>query len=534
MRNVGKILRALTRRLLASKPANFQKRPYCASDVNAGWCAEWAEEAQALVGGKAIWLDGFWSDHMVLLLDGRYYDAENPDGVDRVTDLRHVRGHAKYLKREFMGSRRNPGSRTDLLNLLEPVREAISIASEFGEFTGSLESQCDLIEREVSKSEKSPRLKKMLLELDESARDYASSFEKMLPAVAERLRKFSKSVNAMRRNPNDEERLAEIKFAAKLFRESRGGKACDVTAKLGGKVIGRAVFHGYSSGGEAFISEANAIWVHPKHRRLGVASRMVTLAEETMGAKWRAGKAITEGGAGFIAGRRRNPPKDIDADAVLGGECAVWAMAAALGMKIPDVRRAFLAAGVDIWTHNGLAKGTPMEHTRAVLKHLDVDKRIVEIGSFVGMGPKDAVRERMASMYKQRFGEGFGAQYTVADRTGTTVGNIVAEAKRRGLAAMVVTGVFPKVYYRDGQLLQPRGAPRAKTHLLGYSPSLGVYDTMVSRPYLEVFKIAVERTGDMAATNWREVIKPMDWHHHRGTVPEPRRNAIFWILFRGE
>lgn len=428
MRNVGKILRALTRRLLASKPANFQKRPYCASDVNAGWCAEWAEEAQALVGGKAIWLDGFWSDHMVLLLDGRYYDAENPDGVDRVTDLRHVRGHAKYLKREFMGSRRNPGSRTDLLNLLEPVREAISIASEFGEFTGSLESQCDLIEREVSKSEKSPRLKKMLLELDESARDYASSFEKMLPAVAERLRKFSKSVNAM----------------------------------------------------------------------------------------------------------RRNPPKDIDADAVLGGECAVWAMAAALGMKIPDVRRAFLAAGVDIWTHGGLAKGTPIEQTRLVLKHLDVDKRIVEIGSFVGMGPKDAVRERMGAMYKQRFGEGPGAQYTVADRTGTTVGNIVAEAKRRGLAAMVVTGVFPKVYYRDGQLLQPRGAPRAKTHLLGYSPSLGVYDTMVSRPHLEVFKIAVERTGDMAASNWREVIKPMDWHHYQNTVPEPRRNAIFWVLFRGE
>lgn len=232
--------------------------------------------------------------------------------------------------------------------------------------------------------------------------------------------------------------------------------------------------------------------------------------------------------------KRRNPPKDIDADAVLGGECAVWAMAAALGMKIPDVRRAFLAAGVDIWTHDGLAKGTPIEHTRRVMKHLDVDKRIVEIGGFVGMGPKDIVRERMASMYKQRFGEGPGAQYTVADRTGTTVGNIVAEAKKRGLAAMIVTGVFPGVYHRDGQLLQRRRAPRAKTHLLGYSPSLGVYDTMVSRPYLEVFKIAVERTGDMAATNWREVIKPLDWHHYQNTVPEPRRNAIFWVLFRGE
>lgn len=109
-----------------------------------------------------------------------------------------------------------------------------------------------------------------------------------------------------RANPDDKDRLAKMKFAARLFRESRGGKACDVTAKLGGSIIGRAVFHGYSSGGENSISEASGIWVHPEHRRIGVASRMVTLAEETMGARW-SGRAISEDGANFIKGRRVNP-----------------------------------------------------------------------------------------------------------------------------------------------------------------------------------------------------------------------------------
>lgn len=68
-------------------------------DINCGSCEEWARLAVKRVGGKAYWLDQIMNvdpeevSHCVLVLGGRFYDAQNPEGVDSIHDLdvaRHV------------------------------------------------------------------------------------------------------------------------------------------------------------------------------------------------------------------------------------------------------------------------------------------------------------------------------------------------------------------------------------------------------------------------------------------------------------
>ena len=66
-----------------------------AAEINDGFCDGWAEEAQAKVGGEIVWLDnnghvgGY--EHAVLVLDGRYYDAERCNGVTNTAALPWVR-----------------------------------------------------------------------------------------------------------------------------------------------------------------------------------------------------------------------------------------------------------------------------------------------------------------------------------------------------------------------------------------------------------------------------------------------------------
>ena len=74
-------------------------------DINNGMCAEWAEWAEMVVGGEVVDLaalktelfglpEGIFADvaHTVLLLDNRFYDAQDIDGVDDPRDLQLVRG----------------------------------------------------------------------------------------------------------------------------------------------------------------------------------------------------------------------------------------------------------------------------------------------------------------------------------------------------------------------------------------------------------------------------------------------------------
>lgn len=68
-------------------------------DINCGYCETWAETAADSFGGKAIWLDtlnenfgdkGLDVCHCVLVLNGRYYDSQHPNGVDSPWDMNIV------------------------------------------------------------------------------------------------------------------------------------------------------------------------------------------------------------------------------------------------------------------------------------------------------------------------------------------------------------------------------------------------------------------------------------------------------------
>ncbi len=52
-------------------------------DINNGCCEEWAElAADRIPGAFTVWIDPD-VDHCVLCYDGKFYDADCPDGVDR-------------------------------------------------------------------------------------------------------------------------------------------------------------------------------------------------------------------------------------------------------------------------------------------------------------------------------------------------------------------------------------------------------------------------------------------------------------------
>jgi len=77
----------------------------CAWDINCGMCGDWADEAERRLGGEAADLSalryrkfklpqGIFEDvsHVVLVLDGRFYDAQDIAGVDDPRQLQLVRG----------------------------------------------------------------------------------------------------------------------------------------------------------------------------------------------------------------------------------------------------------------------------------------------------------------------------------------------------------------------------------------------------------------------------------------------------------
>ena len=244
-------------------------------------------------------------------------------------------------------------------------------------------------------------------------------------------------------------------------------------------------------------------------------------------------------------GMRPNPPKNIDTEETLGGECAVWALAAASGRTVQDVRRAFLDAGIDIWTEDGLAKGTELERMRRMVQKLDLEKRITYIGYSY---PTLTARSKRALYYTSRdytsrFMHGKSAddfartqavedgfQFppgTMSGANRATVGQVLRKAKRERLAAIVVTGRVRLALRKieklaSGMKIRHMGI-KGVTHVLGYSPSLGVYDTAASIPNA----VALERFKDGN-------VKLGDWHRHGQEIPDPSRPALLWVYFKGE
>lgn len=69
-----------------------------ARDINSGSCDQFAGDLVATVGrGKAVWGDEVdpgmpgADSHCVAEIDGRYYDAETPEGVADIRDISYFR-----------------------------------------------------------------------------------------------------------------------------------------------------------------------------------------------------------------------------------------------------------------------------------------------------------------------------------------------------------------------------------------------------------------------------------------------------------
>jgi hypothetical protein len=90
-------------------------------DINDGWCEEWAGAAEAALGGEAVDLaalryekfglpDGVFEDvaHTALLLRGRFYDAQDIEGVDDPRQLQLVRGVSRA---QFVRASRKKGEK---------------------------------------------------------------------------------------------------------------------------------------------------------------------------------------------------------------------------------------------------------------------------------------------------------------------------------------------------------------------------------------------------------------------------------------
>ncbi len=78
--------------------------------INTGLCEEWALLAKKAVGGEDVDVDGVLGtrgryNHVVLHLDGRYYDSQHPEGVEDLRDLDLVKGVSleKFLSRQNTG-----------------------------------------------------------------------------------------------------------------------------------------------------------------------------------------------------------------------------------------------------------------------------------------------------------------------------------------------------------------------------------------------------------------------------------------------
>ena len=95
---------AVAREVLSS----WGKPPYV---ISCGNCDMFAERVQeSLPGGKLLWLDEISGEfkhmaHAVLLYAGKYYDAENPEGVVDPRDLKIVRHDSDTEYHERMHER---------------------------------------------------------------------------------------------------------------------------------------------------------------------------------------------------------------------------------------------------------------------------------------------------------------------------------------------------------------------------------------------------------------------------------------------
>ncbi len=71
-----------------------------AREINCGWCDDWANAAEAAVGGQVFWLEDLDPDrltefpdmsHCVLYLNGLWYDSQTVYGVSHPQELPIVR-----------------------------------------------------------------------------------------------------------------------------------------------------------------------------------------------------------------------------------------------------------------------------------------------------------------------------------------------------------------------------------------------------------------------------------------------------------
>jgi hypothetical protein len=97
----------------------------------------------------------------------------------------------------------------------------------------------------------------------------------------------------------------------------------------------------------------------------------------------------------------------------------------------------------------------------------------------------------------------------------TTIGQLVDQARDDGLALLAVTVNFRRY----------KGRYLATGHIVGYSPSRGLYDTSVAT------HAARARFIHGAP---EESITGLEWFAHGQEVPHRTRHAAIWVFFRGE
>ena len=92
------------RAMLTGEPPDEVAQNLCAWDINCGWCEEWVLSAAERFGGEGIWYDEIEPDnpappHMVLFLNGLYYDSQTPHGVD---DIKKMDVYKEVSREDFV------------------------------------------------------------------------------------------------------------------------------------------------------------------------------------------------------------------------------------------------------------------------------------------------------------------------------------------------------------------------------------------------------------------------------------------------
>lgn len=75
---MDKKLHLLNRAFIKHNPKEIK----CAFDINDGNCFRWAYIAQSLYGGQIYSFINDWLMHVFIKIDGKFYDAERPQGVE--------------------------------------------------------------------------------------------------------------------------------------------------------------------------------------------------------------------------------------------------------------------------------------------------------------------------------------------------------------------------------------------------------------------------------------------------------------------